>query len=108
MPRHKSQDTQHLSPAEEKATKKLGKDTVTEMNAMSEEDLRQVIVQANSSMKEAKDKLDANPEYQQAKADLSLLQSSKKEVDARQKAKIEYALTRLSDSGKGIPSEENQ
>ena len=89
-----------MSKSLDKYEKALGKDTVNEMNSMSEEQLKQVIVQASSAMKQVKDELEASPEYQALKANLSALTQGKKDVDKRQKARIGYALVRLEEKGK--------
>lgn len=84
----------------EKLVKALGRDTIDEMNTYREEDLNKTIVEATGAMRTAKDELDANEDYQKAKADCSLLSSGKREVDKRQKAKIAYSQNRLSELGK--------
>lgn len=84
----------------EKLVKALGRDTVDEMDTLREEDLMRVIVEATGAMRTAKDELDANKEYQKAKADCSLLSSGKREVDKRQKARIAYSQNRLAELGK--------
>jgi hypothetical protein len=49
----------------------LGVDTCREMEAMSNEGLENVIVQANSSIKQAKDELEKNPNYQEVKGKIA-------------------------------------
>lgn len=87
----------------DKVAKALGRDTVEEMDAMEEQELKKVIVDASGAMKTAKEELDANRDYQAAKADVSLLSTGKREVDKRQKAKIQYALDRIDSLGKLDP-----
>lgn len=89
----------------EKLQKKLGKLTTEEMDSMGPDDLKQVIVQANSSMQQVKEELDANPKYEQVKLDKQLLETSKREVDARQKARISYALHLLDEGGAMVAAE---
>lgn len=84
----------------EKVAKQLGKNTVEEMDAMAEEALKKVIIEASSSMKQVKEELEANQNYQSAKADLANLSQGKKDVDRRQKARVNYALVRLEELGK--------
>lgn len=81
------------------ARKNIGPDTVQEMDKMDESALRGVIVQAEMSMLEVKEELEGSSEYIKTKADLDFLSSAKKEVDKRQKAKIQYALHRLEERG---------
>lgn len=83
----------------------LGNDTIEEMDSMDDNELKTVIVQAETAMQEAKEELEGNENYQRAKADCSLLSSGKKEVDKRQKGKIQYALSRLTEIGKLGPFE---
>ena len=79
----------------DKVAKALGRDTVDEMDAMREDELKKCIVDANGAMKQVKEELEANREYQAAKQDIKDLSAGKREVDKRQKAKIAYALDRL-------------
>lgn len=84
----------------DKVANALGRDTVEEMDAMNDVELKKVIVDANGAMKQVKEELDANQEYQAAKADVSHLSQGKRDVDKRQKAKIAYALDRIDGLGK--------
>lgn len=83
-----------------KIEKLLGVDTIKEMEAMPEESLRQVIVEANQAMKIVADELEANTKYQELKASLSALTAGKRDVNKRQKGRIAYALKLLADQGK--------
>jgi hypothetical protein len=76
----------------DKICKILGDETTIEMGALSDEDIKQRIIAANSAMKQVRDELEANPKYQDIKEDLKALTAGKKEVDKRQKAVIAYAL----------------
>lgn len=84
----------------DKVANALGRDTVEEMDAMNDVELKKVIVDANGAMKQVKEELDANQAYQAAKADVSHLSQGKRDVDKRQKAKIAYALDRIEGLGK--------
>lgn len=86
-----------------KLQQRLGRDTTDEMDTMREEDLNRTIVEASGAMREVKEELEANPHYQKAKEDLSALSQGKKEVDKRQKAKIEYSLHLLERFGQMDP-----
>lgn len=84
----------------DKAIKKLGQMTVDEMDAMRPEELKKIIVEANTAMKQVKEELEANPKYQEAKANVDSLSQGKKDVDSRQKMKIQYSLEILDSLGK--------
>ena len=84
----------------EKIIKKLGKDTVAEMQAMDEVALRGVIVSAEQAMKKEIESLEKNEKYQFYKESIKALSAGKREVDSRQRSRIAYALQLLSDSGK--------
>lgn len=79
----------------EKALKALGAETVKEMEGMDEAALKKRIVEANEAMRQAEDELEALPGYQEAKADIYLLSSGKREINKRQKAVICVALNLL-------------
>ena len=84
----------------DKELKTLGRDTMEEMEAMMPGDLEKVILEATSSMDQVKKELEANPKYQDLKYSLSSLTAGKRDVDKRQKARIKYALERLTEIGK--------
>jgi hypothetical protein len=84
----------------DKTQKKLGQATVEEMDAMDDSELKRVIVEANGAMRTVAEELEANDEYQQLKLKVSDMSAGKREVDARQKARISYSLTRLEQMGK--------
>lgn len=84
-----------MSKRLEKAMDLLGTDKIQEMESMPKESLKQLIVQANDSMKQAQEEMENNPKYVEAKERLSDLSAGKKEVDKRQKAIILVALTLL-------------
>lgn len=85
----------------EKLEQKLGKATVAEMASLPSPELEQVIITAEKSMKLAKDELEANPKYQELKENLSALSQGLKEVNSRQRAKIQYALHLLEGESRG-------
>lgn len=86
--------------ADDKLLKSLGKDVKEEMDTLTQDELKQILVVAHDSMKKAKSELEAHEGYQQAKVDVSAFSSGKRAVDKFQKAKIEYACARLEDMGK--------
>jgi trimethylamine:corrinoid methyltransferase-like protein len=84
----------------EKLKSTLGKDTVKEMEAMSEEKLKQVVMTANKAMIEVVDELEKNEAYQEIKSKKTAIESGKKEVDKRQKARIKFSICLLEEKGK--------
>lgn len=78
--------------AQDNAIKKLGKDTVEDMATLSVAELKKLVIDASTRMQKAKDELDANPDYQQIKADKSNFEAAKRDLDAREKARIRYSL----------------
>lgn len=86
----------------EKLQSVLGKDTVKEMEAMSEEELKQIVVTATKAMQEVVDELEKNEAYQEIKSKKTALESGKKEVDKRQKARIKLSFHLLEAKGKPI------
>jgi hypothetical protein len=77
----------------------LGKDTVEELDKMSTDQLKSRLVQAQKSIKQAKEELEANQEYQQIKADKTHLEQGLKEVKKRQNAISDYALHLMETKG---------
>lgn len=86
----------------ENARKVLGEQDIKDLDAMSAEELKKRIVQANEAMREAHDELEANEAYQKAKADASALSAGKRDVNKRQNAFIAYSLHRLSEAGSDL------
>lgn len=84
----------------EKEIKALGKDTLEEMEAMTDTELKQVIVDANTAMKQVKEELESNEKYIDLKQRLADVTQGKKDVDKRQKARIAYSLRSLEARGK--------
>lgn len=85
---------------QDKAIKKLGVETVSEMDAMKEETLKSVIVEASEAMRSAKEELEANPIYVELKENLKALTAGKRDLDSRQNARIQYALELIQGFGK--------
>lgn len=105
----KKEPTSEQDKKLEKLKKKLGKDTIDEMDAMDHVALKKVIVDANTSMKVCAEELEANEKYQRVKADKSYLEGGKREVNARQNARIQYALLTLESRGEqGEPEAESE
>lgn len=82
-----------MSKKLDKAFDTLGSDTVKEMEAMSQDDLKKRIVGANEAMRDAADQLEANPDYNRLREDLKALSQGKRDLDRRQKAIILVALS---------------
>ncbi len=80
----------------EKVIKAIGLETKSELDALGEAELKAKVVQANQSMKDVEDELDANEDYQNLLANKSAMEQGKKDVDKRQKAIVKYSLHRLS------------
>lgn len=79
----------------EKLEKTLGADTIAEISAKSADDLKSLIVAAESAINQAVDELEANPHYQELKENLKALTAGLREVKKRQKAIIDYSLLSL-------------
>lgn len=79
----------------DKVLKTLGPDTVKELEALSHDQLRDRIVQAETAMEQVADELEANATYQSIKESKSAAEQGKKDVDKRQKAIIKFALSVL-------------
>ncbi len=83
----------------EKLSSDLGKSTLQELEAMDDSALALRVVQAGAAMKSAKSELDANPKFQQIKADKNALESGFKDVKKRQTGIVEYCLHLLEERG---------
>jgi hypothetical protein len=77
----------------------LGKETAQELAALSSLDLKNRLTQARKSIRDAKDELEANPAYQDAKENVKALSSGYREVKKRQDAVTEYCLYLLEEQG---------
>ena len=84
----------------QKTRDKLGVETCDEMDAMDETQLRSSIVEAERAMSDCKRELNLNPQYLETKENLKALTQGMREVNTRQKAKIEYSIHRLEELGK--------
>lgn len=82
-----------------KIEKVLGKETLSELEAMSVEVLKDHVVAAEHAIYETIRELEANPVYQQHKDSIKALSEGLRDVKKRQKAIIEYALSLLQDKG---------
>lgn len=79
----------------EKAEKALGFEYVREMEAMDADALKKIVVDASEAMRAVKEELEKMPAYQTAKENIKDLSSGKREVDKRQKMRIQLALELL-------------
>lgn len=82
-----------------KIEKILGAEIMGVMESASVEGLKDFIVKAEFSIKEAISERDANPKYQEIKESLKALSSGLSEVKKHQNAAIQYALSLLEDKG---------
>lgn len=71
---------------------KIGKDKVSELEAMSADQLKQVIYEANDAMRIVQDELDANPAYQELLENKKAIESTKRDIFTTQRAVIAYSL----------------
>lgn len=78
----------------------LGLEFVNDLNNISNEDLKTVIVEASQSIKQATEALEANPAFQELKESLKALSAGLKDVKKRQNAIIQYSLHLTSERGK--------
>ncbi len=83
----------------DKAIKALGEETLKEMEAMDTDALKKRIVEANESMRQVDDELEANEKYQETRENLKALTAGKRDVNKRQNAVIAVALHLLNPVG---------
>lgn len=83
----------------EKALKNLDVETVKELEALDEQELKKRIVDANQSMQQVADELEANEEYQELKESIKAMTAGVKEVNKRQNSIITVCLAQLSSKG---------
>lgn len=83
----------------EKILNNLSLDMITMMQAASPEQLKTTLVLSEQAIAEAKEQLDNNPGYKQAKEDIKTLSSGYRELKKYQAAKIQYALVLLQEKG---------
>lgn len=67
-------------------------ETIQELDAAATESLKTSIVTADASIKQASDELEANPKFQEIKANLKAIGEGLREVKKRQNAIIQYSL----------------
>lgn len=84
----------------ESIVKKLSKDAISELDAMNETALNTAVIQSEQAINEARESLDENEKYQEAKENCKAMSAGYREVKAYQSAKIQYALFRLRELGK--------
>lgn len=91
----------------DKILKQLDTDTVKEMEAMDEAQVKTTIATAEEAIAKTIRERDANPQYQAAKQAVKDLSEGLKEVKKRQHAKIQFGLRCLrSLAGEDVGSEE--
>ena len=83
-----------------KIQKKLGEETVQELDGLGADDLRKVIVRSQMSIEDTLTELKTNREYLKAKEGVTMMEAGLKEVKSRQGAKIKYAMHRMRELGK--------
>lgn len=93
------------SGVSDKILNALGKDTVHEMEAMTPEDLKKVVMDAHSGMDQAQKEMEENKNYREAKATLGHFTQGRNAVNKRQKARIKLAIELLDSMGKLKPEE---
>lgn len=86
--------------ASEAILKAIGKDVKEEMDTLSADQLKNVVVGSLESMSEAAEQLAGNPQYQDLSRRLTDVTQGLKEVNKYQKGKIAYARQRLREMGK--------
>jgi len=83
----------------DKIEKALGKETMADLESLSEELLKDHTVVAEFSIKNAIAELEANLKYQELKESLKALSAGLREVKKRQNSIIQYCLSLLEDKG---------
>lgn len=78
-----------------KAVKNLDTETVSDLQSLSQEDLKKRIVEANQAMQEVSEELDNNQEYQNLVESKKAMEAGKKEVFKRQNSIITVAVSLL-------------
>lgn len=80
----------------DKILKQLDPETIKEMDALSEADVKSAIAESEQAIATATKERDANPGYQEAKENVKALSEGLRDVKKRQNAKIAYGLRCLS------------
>lgn len=83
----------------DKILNKLSQEVIVDMQAMSPDALKNQVVASEQAIDTAKDELEANSSYQEAKDNLKLLSAGYRELKKFQAAKIQYALVLLAEKG---------
>ncbi len=84
----------------EKIEKVLRRDVLEEMQALAPEDLIAGVTASEQAIAGAREQLDANPAYQDAKENVKAISQSFRDLKKYQTAKIQYALLLLKELGK--------
>ena len=79
----------------DKAKDTIGPDTLTELEALSPDQLKSKITEASEAMRKVAQELDDNPKYQDLKENLKALSEGKRETNRRQNAVILVCLSLL-------------
>lgn len=82
-----------------KIEKELGKDTLSELEALDVTELKSRVTQAEMAVKQAVDELDANGEYQELLESKKAMEEAMKAVKKRQGCVTQYCLHLLQDKG---------
>lgn len=75
-------------------------ETIQELDAQDTDALKQSIVRADQSIKQASDELEANPKFQELKESLKAVSEGLREVKKRQNAIVQYSLHLIEEKGK--------
>lgn len=84
----------------DKIQKVLPAVVIEEMDAMSEDSLVKGVTASETAIADAKEELEANPKYQDAKQNVKAISQGFRELKKYQTAKIQYSLIRLKELGK--------
>ena len=79
--------------------KALGRETMTDLESLPADMLKDHIVSAETAIRDAANELEANPKYQELKDSLKALSEGLREVKKRQNAIIQYSLSLIEDKG---------
>lgn len=81
--------------------KALGNERIIELEALSEEQLKNQVVNSEHAINNAIKELEANPKFQELKENLKALSQGLREVKKFQGAIIQFSLSLLEDKGHG-------
>lgn len=82
-----------------KITKELGLEFLGELDGLDDVELKSRITQAEMAVKQAKDELDANPEFQALLEGKKDMEAGMKEVKKRQGCITQYCLHLIQEKG---------